>query len=123
MRNVVPPRPSALPDPFEQPAAGAYAQAARPRPSSPAFDDPFSLDPLPSQPAEIRPNPVQPPDVVAGFEAWPAPAEPPTTITTLLGMPVLVRPHVPDGEVWILDHKGETVLGRITYARGADADS
>jgi hypothetical protein len=47
----------------------------------------------------------------------------PGAISELLGMRVYVRPHVPDGEVWILDHKGETVLARITYARGADADS
>jgi len=40
-----PPRPSDLPNPFEQPVPGAYDRAAIQR-SSPAFDDPFSLDPV-----------------------------------------------------------------------------
>ncbi|AZO25441.1 type VI secretion system-associated FHA domain protein TagH [Mesorhizobium sp. M1E.F.Ca.ET.045.02.1.1] len=39
------PRPADLPDPFEQPAPGAYDRASNQR-SSPAFDDPFSLDPV-----------------------------------------------------------------------------
>ncbi|OHV89378.1 type VI secretion system-associated FHA domain protein TagH [Mesorhizobium sp. ORS 3428] len=41
------PRPADLPDPFEQPVPGAYDRAANRR-SSPAFDDPFSLDPVPT---------------------------------------------------------------------------
>ncbi|TPN85013.1 type VI secretion system-associated FHA domain protein TagH [Mesorhizobium sp. CU2] len=40
-----PPRPADLPNPFEQPVANAYDRAAVQR-SSPAFDDPFSLDPV-----------------------------------------------------------------------------
>ena len=39
------PRPANLPDPFEQPEAGAFSRADAQR-SSPAFDDPFSLDPV-----------------------------------------------------------------------------
>ncbi|WP_434725265.1 type VI secretion system-associated FHA domain protein TagH [Mesorhizobium sp. RIZ17] len=39
------PRPAGLPDPFEQPVPGAYDRASSQR-SSPAFDDPFSLDPV-----------------------------------------------------------------------------
>ncbi|BCM17239.1 type VI secretion system-associated FHA domain protein TagH [Mesorhizobium sp. J8] len=39
------PRPAGLPDPFEQPVPGAYDRASNQR-SSPAFDDPFSLDPV-----------------------------------------------------------------------------
>ncbi|MDX8516658.1 type VI secretion system-associated FHA domain protein TagH [Mesorhizobium dulcispinae] len=39
------PRPADLPDPFEQPVPGAYDRASNQR-SSPAFDDPFSLDPV-----------------------------------------------------------------------------
>jgi len=39
------PRPAALPDPFEQPVPRAYDRASSQR-SSPAFDDPFSLDPV-----------------------------------------------------------------------------
>jgi type VI secretion system protein ImpI len=39
------PRPANLPDPFEQPEAGAFERANAGR-SSPAFDDPFSLDPV-----------------------------------------------------------------------------
>ncbi|MDX8523704.1 type VI secretion system-associated FHA domain protein TagH [Mesorhizobium sp. MSK_1335] len=39
------PRPAGLPDPFEQPVPGAYDRASSQR-NSPAFDDPFSLDPV-----------------------------------------------------------------------------
>ncbi|MBZ9845771.1 type VI secretion system-associated FHA domain protein TagH [Mesorhizobium sp. CA5] len=39
------PRPAGLPDPFEQPVPGAYDRSSNQR-SSPAFDDPFSLDPV-----------------------------------------------------------------------------
>ncbi|RWM07837.1 type VI secretion system-associated FHA domain protein TagH [Mesorhizobium sp.] len=39
------PRPADLPNPFEQPVPGAYDRASNQR-SSPAFDDPFSLDPV-----------------------------------------------------------------------------
>lgn len=40
------PRPADLPNPFEQPIAGAFERAASSQRSSPAFDDPFSLDPV-----------------------------------------------------------------------------
>lgn len=54
-----PPRPAGLPNPFEQPEAGAYSAAADRAESrrSDAFDDPFSLDPLPSAPAR-QPEPA-----------------------------------------------------------------
>lgn len=42
------PRPSDLPNPFEQPEPGAYQRASFGERGSPAFDDPFSLDPVPS---------------------------------------------------------------------------
>ncbi|APO78562.1 type VI protein secretion system FHA domain-containing protein (plasmid) [Rhizobium etli 8C-3] len=44
------PRPAGLPDPFEQPAAGAFAAAGRGETAkgTPMFDDPFSLDALPA---------------------------------------------------------------------------
>ncbi|MFD2055355.1 type VI secretion system-associated FHA domain protein TagH [Mesorhizobium calcicola] len=38
------PRPADLPNPFEQPVAGAFERATSSQRSSPAFDDPFSLD-------------------------------------------------------------------------------
>ncbi|MCF6099666.1 type VI secretion system-associated FHA domain protein, partial [Mesorhizobium muleiense] len=38
------PRPADLPNPFEQPVPGAFERANQR--SSPAFDDPFSLDPV-----------------------------------------------------------------------------
>ncbi|MDX8479723.1 type VI secretion system-associated FHA domain protein TagH [Mesorhizobium sp. VK24D] len=44
------PRPADLPDPFEQPVPGAYERASSQR-SSPAFDDPFSLDPVATPPS------------------------------------------------------------------------
>lgn len=40
------PRPADLPNPFEQPVAGAFERASSSQRSSPAFDDPFSLDPV-----------------------------------------------------------------------------
>ncbi|WP_214472660.1 type VI secretion system-associated FHA domain protein TagH [Mesorhizobium sp. dw_380] len=40
------PRPADLPNPFEQPVAGAFGRATSDKRSSPAFDDPFSLDPV-----------------------------------------------------------------------------
>jgi type VI secretion system protein ImpI len=40
------PRPASLPDPFEQPVPGAFERANSGARSSPAFDDPFSLDPV-----------------------------------------------------------------------------
>lgn len=42
------PRPADLPNPFEQPVAGAFERAVSSQRSSPAFDDPFSLDPVPT---------------------------------------------------------------------------
>lgn len=63
-----PPRPADLPDAFEKPVAPRYfaPEPATPaRPSQPFFDDPFTLDPLPSAP----PPPVAP---TTAFD-WPAP--------------------------------------------------
>lgn len=40
------PRPADLPNPFEQPVPGAFERATSGQRSSPAFDDPFSLDPV-----------------------------------------------------------------------------
>lgn len=40
------PRPADLPNPFEQPTPGAFERARSAERSSPAFDDPFSLDPV-----------------------------------------------------------------------------
>ncbi|MER9595795.1 type VI secretion system-associated FHA domain protein TagH [Mesorhizobium sp. M0244] len=40
------PRPADLPNPFEQPIPGAFERANSRQRSSPAFDDPFSLDPV-----------------------------------------------------------------------------
>ncbi|MES0100490.1 type VI secretion system-associated FHA domain protein TagH [Mesorhizobium sp. M0019] len=40
------PRPAELPNPFEQPIPGAFERANSRQRSSPAFDDPFSLDPI-----------------------------------------------------------------------------
>jgi type VI secretion system protein ImpI len=48
------PRPAGLPDPFEQPVPGAYDRASSQR-SSPAFDDPFSLDPVATPAADEEP--------------------------------------------------------------------
>ncbi|TPO11121.1 type VI secretion system-associated FHA domain protein TagH [Mesorhizobium sp. B1-1-5] len=48
------PRPAGLPDPFEQPVPGAYDRASNQR-SSPAFDDPFSLDPVATPASDEEP--------------------------------------------------------------------
>lgn len=63
------PRPADLPDPFEQPVPGAYDRAANQR-SSPAFDDPFSLDPV-ATPASDNPAASDRPDPF-GFDQMPA---------------------------------------------------
>jgi type VI secretion system protein ImpI len=78
------PRPAELPDPFERPAAGAFRSTEEPL-RSPAFDDPFSLDPV------STPEPGNPPangrrqgDEVFSFDPHPGdkPAEPPERTTT-----------------------------------------
>ncbi|MCA0277214.1 MAG: type VI secretion system-associated FHA domain protein TagH [Proteobacteria bacterium] len=99
------PRPADLPSPFEQPASGAFRAYERSdeaaRQSSPAFDDPFSLDPVatpapssadepetmataafndpfglePSAP--VRQAPVAPPRQDFSFDNEPAAAPPP----------------------------------------------
>ncbi|RVD70014.1 type VI secretion system-associated FHA domain protein TagH [Mesorhizobium sp. M4A.F.Ca.ET.029.04.2.1] len=58
------PRPPDLPDPFEQPLPGAFARANVNQGSSQAFDDPFSLDPVPSlngaaESVPAKPSPIQ----------------------------------------------------------------
>ncbi|HWK66939.1 MAG TPA: type VI secretion system-associated FHA domain protein TagH [Rhizobiaceae bacterium] len=49
-----PPRPADLPNPFEQPEPGAYQRASFGDRGSPAFDDPFSLDPVASPAAQAE---------------------------------------------------------------------
>ena len=76
-----PPRPAELPDPFEQPVAGAYDRASIQR-RSPAFDDPFSLDPVATpasneEPAAGRPDPFGFGDMPARDDA-PEPAAKPS---------------------------------------------
>lgn len=56
------PRPADLPSPFEQPQAGAFRAYERSddaaRQSSPAFDDPFSLDPVATPAPTDEPAPM-----------------------------------------------------------------
>ncbi|MDX8447578.1 type VI secretion system-associated FHA domain protein TagH [Mesorhizobium captivum] len=63
------PRPADLPDPFEQPVPGAYDRASNQR-NSPAFDDPFSLDPVatPAPNDAAVPGPSDP----FGFDEMPS---------------------------------------------------
>ncbi|MET3591617.1 type VI secretion system protein ImpI [Mesorhizobium shonense] len=63
------PRPADLPDPFEQPVPGAYDRASNQR-NSPAFDDPFSLDPVatPAPNDAAAPRPSDP----FGFDEMPS---------------------------------------------------
>ncbi|RWA70803.1 type VI secretion system-associated FHA domain protein TagH [Mesorhizobium sp.] len=63
------PRPADLPDPFEQPVPGAYDRASNQR-NSPAFDDPFSLDPVatPAPNDAAAPGPSDP----FGFDEMPS---------------------------------------------------
>ena len=72
-----PPRPADLPDPFEQPVPGAYERASKQR-SSPAFDDPFSLDPVATPASDAHSASGDGPDPF-GFGEMPSrggPAEP-----------------------------------------------
>ncbi len=90
-----PPRPASLPDPFDAPARPAFAPPTEPRPSTdaPLFDDPFTLDPLPSRPAG-EPQPTRETVPGGGFDDFfgtvpsappsprqpvPAPAPPPVS--------------------------------------------
>ncbi|QKC99904.1 type VI secretion system-associated FHA domain protein TagH [Mesorhizobium sp. NZP2298] len=69
------PRPADLPNPFEQPVAGAFERAASSQRSSPAFDDPFSLDPV-STPVStgVGPHPeTGPPSFADPFSLDPVP--------------------------------------------------
>lgn len=68
------PRPASLPDPFEQPRPGAYRNLADDSgaPRSPAFDDPFSLDPV----ATPEPSAAAGNDL-GDFSAWASPAPAP----------------------------------------------
>lgn len=69
------PRPVDLPNPFEQPVAGAFERAASSQRSSPAFDDPFSLDPV-STPVStgVGPHPeTGPPSFADPFSLDPVP--------------------------------------------------
>ncbi|RWP87422.1 MAG: type VI secretion system-associated FHA domain protein TagH [Mesorhizobium sp.] len=54
------PRPADLPNPFEQPVPGAFERANSDQRNSPAFDDPFSLDPV-STPMSKNPDPYREP--------------------------------------------------------------
>lgn len=65
-----PPRPADLPDPFEQPVPGAYERASNQR-SSPAFDDPFSLDPVATPASDAAPAAGNGPDPF-GFGEMPS---------------------------------------------------
>ncbi len=102
-----PPRPAALPDPFEAPVAGAWNRAAEApsRPPSAAFDDPFSLDPVPTRvepaaPPSLPPAPVVRVEAPRAPEVSPAPAPPisppaPTPAVTASVVTVHVVPEPP----------------------------
>ncbi|HEV2507812.1 MAG TPA: type VI secretion system-associated FHA domain protein TagH [Mesorhizobium sp.] len=67
------PRPADLPDPFEQPVPGAYERASIGS-SSPAFDDPFSLDPVATPASDHavapdQPDPLEPADMPSRDDA------------------------------------------------------
>lgn len=67
------PRPADLPDPFEQPVPGTYERASTAG-RSPAFDDPFSLDPVatPASNDAARPDqsdPFEPADMPSHDDA------------------------------------------------------
>lgn len=81
-----PQRPSELPNPFDQPQRSGFTAVEPERPSSPAFDDPFSLDPLPTPRQEAKPRPEPAVQAAAGrddFADWSRPE------------PALQRPPAP----------------------------
>ncbi|RJT40567.1 type VI secretion system-associated FHA domain protein TagH [Mesorhizobium waimense] len=71
------PRPADLPNPFEQPVPGAFERASADQRNSPAFDDPFSLDPVPSLNGAAEPASPKPPSFEDDFGF--GPAEPPVS--------------------------------------------
>lgn len=68
------PRPADLPNPFEQPVPGAFGRANQR--SSPAFDDPFSLDPVstPAPKGAAYPEPRGAPGLADPFSLDPVPS-------------------------------------------------
>ncbi|AZN98836.1 type VI secretion system-associated FHA domain protein TagH [Mesorhizobium sp. M9A.F.Ca.ET.002.03.1.2] len=68
------PRPADLPNPFEQPVPGAFERANQR--SSPAFDDPFSLDPVstPAPKGAAYPEPRGAPGPADPFSLDPVPS-------------------------------------------------
>ncbi|MCV3207153.1 type VI secretion system-associated FHA domain protein TagH [Mesorhizobium sp. YC-39] len=68
------PRPADLPNPFEQPVPGAFERANQR--SSPAFDDPFSLDPVstPAPKGAAYPEPRGAPSLADPFSLDPVPS-------------------------------------------------
>ncbi|RWK95332.1 MAG: type VI secretion system-associated FHA domain protein TagH, partial [Mesorhizobium sp.] len=66
------PRPADLPNPFEQPVPGAFERANQR--SSPAFDDPFSLDPVATPAPNGYGEPRSAPDRADPFSFDPAPS-------------------------------------------------
>lgn len=74
-------RPEGLPSPFERPEPGAYERSDAKR-DSPAFDDPFSLDPVATPFDEKADSPAQREDPF-GFDADPTPlaSAPPSSRT------------------------------------------
>lgn len=90
------PRPAALPDPFEAPVAGAWSTASQApaRRSSPAFDDPFSLDALPSTPAPRPEPPPSRPEAPARMQPPPPAPVPPAPDTVAEALPA--APPAPD---------------------------
>lgn len=75
-----PPRPASLPEPFDRPRSAAPPAAVPPRDAPPLFDDPFTLDPLPSHgraPPEPEPQPHPPPAAPPVPPLVPSPAQAP----------------------------------------------
>jgi type VI secretion system protein ImpI len=74
-----PPRPAGLPDPFDAPRARHPARfEAEERRAPPSFDDPFTLDPLPTPQSPEPETPRESRVAVRGAEPVPAPPEPPS---------------------------------------------
>lgn len=72
-----PPRPASLPDPFDAPRERVRGAPADPwRSAPPAFDDPFTLDPLPSSPRLPEAVPRAAPETFAAPLAPVAPSRP-----------------------------------------------
>lgn len=110
------PRPAGLPDPFDAPVSTPRMDQARRAPPPPAFDDPFTLDPAPTPPAETTGIGSFDWDA-PGFAAPPPPSAPTPPPTAPLATPPATPVAPPRPSI-----AGSGDAGRAAFLRGLGLD-